>query len=86
MRTHKKPDLLFILIVFVGFGVLVSSYIQYSRANPTASVETAQSANQTVSQQETPSNPLILVANPVHTATQNHDNNGVLVNKSSKQP
>ena len=36
MKTHRKPDLLFILAMFVGIGFLVSSYIQYSHANANA--------------------------------------------------
>ncbi|NOZ54300.1 MAG: hypothetical protein GXP08_14410 [Gammaproteobacteria bacterium] len=36
MKLHRKPDLLVILVIFVGLGVAISSYIQYSRANPNA--------------------------------------------------
>ena len=86
MRPHRKPDLLFILTVFVGLGIVVSSYIQYSRANPTVSVAQAPTTNQQVKHLDTPESPLILVSNPVHTEPKIDDNNGVLVINSSHQP
>ena len=84
MRTHRKPDLLFTLIVFVGLGIVVSSYIQYSRANPTPSIAEAPGAKHPVNSLDQSSNPLVLVANPSHTELRNHDGNGVVVNNSPK--
>lgn len=34
MRTHRKPDLLFLLAVFVGIGVIISSFIQSIYTSP----------------------------------------------------
>ena len=86
MRTHRKPDLLFILTVFVGLGIVVSSYIQYSRANPTPASAAAPTAKQQVAHPERPSNPLVLVSNPAHTDSRSYDENGVVVISSPKQP
>lgn len=36
MKSHRKPDLLFMLVVFVGVGFIISSYIQYTNANANA--------------------------------------------------
>ena len=86
MRSHRKPDLLFTLTVFVGLGIVVSSYIQYSRANPTPSAAAAPSIKQPVKHQVKPENSLILVSNPVHTETLIDDDKGVLVINSAHQP
>ena len=90
MRSHRKPDLLFILTVFVGLGILVSSYIQYSRANPTLSDSAAPSAKLDVSSPAKTDNPLVLVANPVHTEQQflvdsMMDNGVVVINSPNQQ-
>jgi hypothetical protein len=84
MRTHRKPDLLFTLIVIVGLGIALSSYIQYSRANPTRSIAAVPDAKHPVIFQDQSSNPLVLVANPSHTELRNHDDIGVIVNISPK--
>ncbi|MGD8885985.1 MAG: hypothetical protein PVF34_10200 [Gammaproteobacteria bacterium] len=47
MRTRKKPDLLFLLALFVGIGIVFSSYIQHMQANPTL----AESSSPTSSEQ-----------------------------------
>jgi len=86
MKTHRKPDLLFILTVFVGFGIVVSSYIQYSRANPSAGSVPASAVKQPVNIESGPATPLVLVSNPADTELRFHDDNGVVVNKSSNQP
>jgi len=41
MKSHRKPDLLVLLVIFVGLGVAISSYIQYSRDNPNAPEQTS---------------------------------------------
>ena len=86
MKTRRKPDLLFILTVFVGLGIVVSSYIQYSRANPTPSDAAAPSVKHPVLLQEKNQNPLVLVSNPAHTTPRFNDDIGVVVNKSPTQP
>ena len=86
MRTRRKPDLLFILTVFVGFGIVVSTYIQYSRANPTPSSVAVPGTKHPATFKVKQPNPLVLVSNPGHTAPAFHDDNGVVVNNSLKQP
>jgi len=86
MRTRRKPDLLFILTVFVGLGIVVSSYIQYSRANPTSGDTAAPNVKHPVMHQGKAQNPLVLVSNPVHTAPRFNDDIGVVVNNSPTQP
>jgi hypothetical protein len=86
MRTRRKPDLLFTLTVFVGLGILVSSYIQHSRANPTLDKVAVPDTKHPVTHQVEPNNPLVLVSNPAHTTPAFHVDNGVVVNNSPKQP
>ena len=86
MRTRRKPDLLFILTVFVGLGIIISSYIQYSRANPSAGEAAAPNPKHQVANQSESSNPLVLVSNPAHTIPRVDDDNGGVVNNSPTQP
>ena len=86
MRTRRKPDLLFILTVFVGLGIVVSSYIQYSRANPTSGDVTAPNIKHPVVNKQKEQNPLVLVSNPTHTAPRFNDDIGVVVINSPTQP
>ena len=86
MRTRRKPDLLFILTVFVGLGILVSSYVQHTRANPTPGEVAMPNNKHPVATQEKVSNPLVLVSNPAHTTPRFSDDNGVVVNNSPTQP
>ncbi|MGD8567818.1 MAG: hypothetical protein PVJ39_07005 [Gammaproteobacteria bacterium] len=44
MRTHRKPDLLFLLAAFVGIGVAISSYIQHLYTRPAIDESTYSSA------------------------------------------
>ena len=86
MRTRRKPDLLFILTVFVGLGIVVSSYIQHTRANPTPGEATSPIEKHSVAAQDKTPNPLVLVSNPTHTAPRVNDDNGVVVNISPTLP
>jgi len=86
MRTRRKPDLLFILTVFVGFGIMLSSYIQYTRANPTPGESVAPGEKVPVKYQNKSPDPLVLVSNPAPTAPRIDDDNGVVVNNSPIQP
>jgi hypothetical protein len=94
MRAQHKPDLLFIIIVFVGFGVMLSSYIQHMRANPTPSHSAAPAAELPVAQINNQINQLVLVSTPVQTEFLFNDDyyddfgdsNGVVVNNSLQEP
>ena len=62
MRTHRKPDLLFILAVIAGFGVIVSSYIQYERANANAPDASTLVVKQELMEKSGPDSSFILVS------------------------
>jgi hypothetical protein len=62
MRTHRKPDLLFVLAVIASIGVAVSSYIQYMRANANAAEESQLSAKPVAQQKPVPESSLVLVS------------------------
>ena len=64
MRTYKKPDLLFVLVVFVGLGVIISSYIQYERANANASDSTMLASKKSMIERPAPDNQFIQVSTP----------------------
>ena len=81
MRTHRKPDLLFVLAVIVGIGVAVSSYIQYMRAN--APDESELATKQLVQQKSAPETAFILVSTQPEPAMVA---NGDPVNNSLPRP
>jgi hypothetical protein len=62
MRTHRKPDLLFVLAVIASIGVAASSYIQYMRANANVVKENQLSTKQLAQQKPVPENSLVLVS------------------------
>ncbi len=69
MRTHRKPDLLFVLAVITSIGVAASSYIQYIRANANAVEENQLSTKQLAPQKSAPENSLVLVSTQPQQAT-----------------
>lgn len=83
MRTHRKPDLLFVLAVIVGIGVAVSSYIQYVRANANAPNESELATKQLVQQKSAPETAFILVSTQPESAMVA---NGDPVNNSLPRP
>ena len=83
MRTHRKPDLMFVLVVFVSIGIAVSSYIQYAQDHVTQGDSSTPSSNQPVSVQNSQDNQFILVSNPSDTISLMK---GDAVNNSLQQP
>ena len=63
MRTYRKPDLLFILAVIAGFGVIVSAYIQYQRANANVADDNSLMVKQQVIEKSGPDSSFVLVSN-----------------------
>ena len=62
MRTRKKPDLLFLLAVFVGMGIVLSSYIQHLQANPTAAEASSPTASEQVAKKFSQENQTVQMA------------------------
>lgn len=83
MKIHKKPDLLFVLAVFVGLGVAVSAYIQYARNNANPSDSVALDAQQPIAAQNLQDNQMILVSSPDNAVSLL---DGDAVNKSLQEP
>ena len=73
MRTHRKPDLLFMLAVIAGIGVIVSSYIQYQRANANVPDEGPLVVKQQVNKNSDPDSSFILVSSQSSTSVSNDD-------------
>ena len=63
MRTYRKPDLLFILAVIAGLGVIVSAYIQYQRANANVPDDNSLMVKQQVIEKSGPDSSFVLVSN-----------------------
>ena len=82
MRTHRKPDLLFMLAVIAGIGVLISSYIQYQRANANLPEESALLVKQQVIQKSGPESSFVLVSSQDQATISNDD----AVNNSLARP
>lgn len=83
MRTHRKPDLLFLLALFVGFGVVVSSYIQYSRAHPSVTESSSLEAREKLAREFSAENQLIQVSSEIQPVSAV---NGDTVNNSLPRP
>ena len=83
MRTHRKPDLLFLLAVFVGIGVAVSSYIQYSRAHPSVPEQSSLASGQKLAKDFLLENQLIQVSSEYKTISAA---NGDVVNNYLPRP
>ena len=73
MRTHRKPDLLFILAVVAGIGVIVSSFIQYERANTNVENDNTLVAKQQVIEKPGPDGSFLLVSSQAQASTLNGD-------------
>lgn len=69
MKTHRKPDLLFILVVFVGVGFIFSSYIQYTHSNANAEQSAPLAASQDKQTAQNEQNKFILVASDAKSET-----------------
>ena len=83
MRTNHKPDLLFLLVVFVGFGVLLSSYIQYERREANEPENTSLAVKQSTMEHKRDENQFVLVSTPADTISLA---NGDAVNNSLQEP
>jgi len=73
MRTHRKPDLLFMLAVIAGIGVIISSYIQYERANANVPDDSSLVAKQQVNENSGPDSSFLLVSSQSQTSISNDD-------------
>ena len=62
MRTHRKPDLLFVLAIIVGIGVVISSYVQYLQGNTNVPDESPLATKQLVQRKSAPESSFILVS------------------------
>ena len=82
MRTHRKPDLLFILAVVAGIGVIISSFIQYERANANAASDGSLVAKQQVIEKPGTDGSFLLVSSQPQASTSNGDT----VNNSLPRP
>ena len=82
MRTYRKPDLLFILAIVAGIGVIISSVIQYERANVNAEDDSTIVAKQQVIEKPAPDGSFLLVSSQ----PQASNSNGDPVNNSLPRP
>lgn len=82
MRTHRKPDLLFMLAVIAGIGVIVSSYIQYQRSNANVPDDSSLVAKQQVNEKSGPDSSFILVSSQTQAIVSKDD----AVNNSLPRP
>ena len=71
------------LVVFVGLGVAISSYIQHERANANASESTTLASKQPVVERNPEENQFLLVSTPGETISLA---NGDTVNNSLQEP
>jgi len=80
MRAKRKPDLMMLLVLFVGLGIAVSGLIQYLSMQPTRD-ETARS--EIIKTYNSETNQLVTVLMPERVLS---DANGDVVNNSLQQP
>ncbi|WP_455207153.1 hypothetical protein [Kaarinaea lacus] len=83
MKSHRKPDLLFVLAVIAGFGVTISSYIQYVRANANVPEESSLATKQLANHKLNSESSFILVSSQTQQASLP---NGDAVNNSLPRP